>query len=162
MTASIRCAHCSRLVPGNSRVKVQHYCGAAACQRARKTKWQRRKLAEDRDYRDDQRDCRRRWQAAHPDYWREYRRKNPSYVEGNRLKQKRRDAQESAGGLLAKMDALKPHKSGRIDTKPSMSVLAKMDASAPGSPLKLGFYYLGPHLANMDALFQKISSIPDG
>ena len=144
MNHKIRCAHvlCRRLFPLNPRVKNQRYCGRKDCQRARKNRWQRQKMAADQDYKDDQRDCQKEWQKRHPDYWRKYRRRRPDYCERNRLLQKQRD------------------KKRRVRS------LAKMDVSEPFSFVKPRTYYLipelGQSLAKMDALAQKVLVIPIG
>lgn len=49
--ATFRCACCKRILPRDPRVKNQRYWGAKACQRARKSKWQREKLELDSDHR---------------------------------------------------------------------------------------------------------------
>jgi hypothetical protein len=48
---TFRCACCRRILRRNSRVKKQQYCGAKACQQARKNRWQREKQQTDVDYR---------------------------------------------------------------------------------------------------------------
>jgi len=136
MNLMIRCAHCRRFFHPDPRVKNQRFCGSAACQRARKTPWQRQKMATDPDYKENQRVCRKEWQKRHPHYWRSYRSRSPEYFRRNRLLQRVRDRTRSIKGL------------------------AKMDASRPFSLVKPGAYYLIPHLATMDALAQKVLVIP--
>ena len=106
MKPKLRCVHCRRRFIANPRAKNQKYCNRACCQRARKTRWQRHKMATDADYRQNQKDSRRSWQIQHPDYWRQYRAAHPQYCERNRMLQKQRDAKRRAQHL-AKMDALK-------------------------------------------------------
>jgi DNA-directed RNA polymerase subunit RPC12/RpoP len=137
MNRMIRCAHCGRRILSNPRVKEQRYCSRKACQRARKTLWQRVKMATDPDYQLNQRDCQKDWNKRNPDYWRLYRSRNPGYRTRNRLLQKHRDRR-------------------RRD-------LAKMDAFGGISPIQPGSYYLIParrDLAKMDALSQKVYLIP--
>ena len=125
------CVHCRRLFIANPRVKNQKYCSRDRCQRARKSRWQQRKIATDADYRKNQKDSQQTWQTQHPDYWRQYRDSHPQYRERNRMLQKQRDAKRRAKHL-AKMDALKQLKSIKPDTYyliPCMGSLAKMDAS---------------------------------
>jgi len=38
------CKHCRRIFKPNPRLKKQLYCNRKACQRARKTKWQKQKM----------------------------------------------------------------------------------------------------------------------
>jgi hypothetical protein len=139
MNQKIRCANplCRRLFHPNPRVKNQRYCDKKGCQRARKARWQRHKMKDDPDYRDDHRDAQHAWIEQHRDYWRGYRSRHPDYVKRNRLLQRQRDRR-------------------RRD-------LAKMDASREISPVKPGSYYLIPargDLAKMDALLQRYFLIP--
>ena len=132
------CVHCRRLFKANPRVKNQKYCNHEICQRARKSRWQQRKMDSDADYRQNQKDSQQTWQTQHPDYWRQYRDSHPQYRERNRMLQKQRDAKRRAKHL-AKMDSLKRLKQ-----------------------IKPGTYYLIPctgNLAKMDALTQKINVI---
>jgi hypothetical protein len=141
MIRSIRCAHCRCVVPANPRVKNQRFCGNAACQRARKTAWQREKMATDPDYQANQRACQRTWQKAHRHYWRAYRNRRPAYRARNRLLQRHRDTATRR-----------------------LRDLAKMDAFEPVSFVQPGTYYLipaaGALLAKMDAYSQKVHVIP--
>jgi hypothetical protein len=140
MNQQLRCAHCRcRFVP-NPRVKTQRFCSTKPCQQARKTQWQRQKIATDPDYQADQRDGQSAWRKQHRDYWRQYRQEHPAYRERNRLLQRHRDQ------------------------KRRPKVLAKMDALAPVSFVKPGIYHLipatGEVLAKMDALSMKYHLIP--
>ena len=133
-----RCVHCGRLYNANARVKNQKYCSRDICQRARKRRWQQRKMATDGDYRQNRKESQQMWQTRHPSYWQQYRERHPQYCERNRMLQKQRDAKRRAKHL-AKMDALKQLKS-----------------------IKAGTYYLIPcigNLAKMDALTQKINVV---
>ena len=100
-----RCVHCGRLYIANPRVKNQKYCSRDICQRARKRRWQQRKMATDGDYRQNRKESRQMWQTRHPGYWQQYRERHPQYCERNRMLQKQRDAKRRAKHL-AKMDAL--------------------------------------------------------
>lgn len=140
MSHKRRCANCGcRFVP-NPRVKTQRFCSKKTCQQARKTKWQRGKMATDPDYQANQRDGQSAWRTRHPDYWRQYRQNRPDYRERNRVLQQHRDQKR----------------------RPSM--LAKMDALASVSFVKPGIYHLipatGEHLAKMDALSMRCHLIP--
>lgn len=135
-----RCAHCRRRFVPNPRVKTQRFCSNMPCQRARKAKWQRDKMATDPDYQANQRDARQAWQRQHPDYWRHYRQRRADYRERNRLLQTHRDH------------------------KRRVPVLAKMDASGALTFVNPGIYHLipatGEVLAKMDALSMKCHLIP--
>lgn len=116
----------SKFVP-HPAVKNQQYCGSPDCQRARKRKWQKEKLAIDRDYRENQAAAQREWRARNKDYWKEYRKRNPGYREQNRLRQKERNRQRSK---IAKMDepgAKIAISSGRYRLVPLYGKIANMD-----------------------------------
>jgi hypothetical protein len=140
MNGKSRCAYCRRRFVPNPRVKIQRVCSNTPCQRARKAKWQRDKMATDPDYQANQRDARQAWQTRHRDYWRQYRQRRSDYCERHRLLQTHRD----------QAHRLKP--------------LAKMDASGAVSFVNPGIYHLipatGDHLAKMDALSMKCRLVP--
>lgn len=103
------CIHCGRGFEPNPRVKEQSYCRDNGCQRARRARWQRQKMATDPDYRDNQSRCQKEWLLRHPGYYKDYRAGHPEYVERNRLLQIRRNARRRKDGLaklIAKMDSL--------------------------------------------------------
>ena len=77
------CSCCHLTLPANPRIKDQHFCGQPVCQRARKTQWQRAKLATDPEYLENQRDACRAWRETHRDYWRQ-RRLTPSLAKASR------------------------------------------------------------------------------
>ena len=133
-----RCAHCGCRFAPDLRVKNQRYCGKIECQRARKSLWQRQKLAKDPDYQANKLDCQKAWRTRSPSYWKDWRARHPKYVERNRILQKSR----------------------RIRHK---NKVAKMDALGPLSGIKTGSYYLVPghfeSVAKMDASAQKVRLI---
>lgn len=134
------CAYCQRRYLKNPRVKLQSYCGADNCQRARKRRWQRHKMATDPDYRLNQKDCMLRWRQRHPNYWREYRGAHPTYAAQNRILQKLRNLNRPAPTKIAKMGPF-PEKLAVIP----------------------GIYYIikkCSQIAYMDALLQKILILP--
>jgi len=122
------CVACGERFYPRPQNKVQQYCSMAACQRARKREWARRKRKSDPDYRGNQHASQQRWSAKNPDYWRDYRRNNPDYTERNRTMQRQRDH----ASHLAKLDASTPETpvfSGRFQLIPiDASGLAKMAA----------------------------------
>lgn len=86
------CVNCSKKFKPNPRVKNQAYCNKEECQRARRAKRQKEKMAKDPDYKDNQKRCHKEWLTKHPEYYREYRKRHPDYVERNRILQQRRNA----------------------------------------------------------------------
>ena len=111
------CTHCGEQFERNPRVKKQRYCGKRACRKARRATWQRRKMTQDLDYRDNQKMCQKEWQKRHDGYYRRYRKAHPEYTRRNRLLQQMRNARNrktNQDKMIAKMDSLlKPHYSRR-------------------------------------------------
>ena len=137
------CLCCKRPIIAHPAVANQRYCGDPECQKARKRKWQKGKLAGDPDYRANQAEAQRQWRSRNRGYWREYRRRNPAYTEANRIRQRERNRRRRAGSGIAKMDELKEKtviRSGRYRLVP------------------LG----GGGIAKMDALIVEIGVIPEG
>lgn len=126
MNSSIPCANCGRAFSPDPRVKNQRYCTEKDCQRARKRKWQKEKLATDSDYKANQRACQIEWHARHPGYYQEYRRSHPSYRERNNLLQRCRSA---GARVIATMDELKHASGNKSGTVLLLPLIAKMDAS---------------------------------
>ena len=77
MKPKSRCVHCRRLYIANPRVKNQKYCSRDICQRARKSRWQQRKMATDGDYRQNRKESQQMWQTRHPGSWQQYRASHP-------------------------------------------------------------------------------------
>lgn len=125
------CPCCQRRFIAHSAVCNQRYCSDLGCQKARKRKWQKEKLASDSDYRANQADAQRQWRSRNRDYWRQYRRRNPAYTETNRLGQRERNRRRGCGSGIAKMDELKGEsviRAGRYRLVPFCnSGVAKMD-----------------------------------
>ncbi|MCP4552728.1 MAG: hypothetical protein GY834_11965 [Bacteroidetes bacterium] len=133
----------------NPRNPNQKYCSKEECQKARKATRQRRKMANDREYRAGQTDCRNNWIAKNPDYWITYRERNPKYTKRNREKQKERDRLKR----ISKAD------------RPTPQSLAKMHPSMPQNHIIPGVYELIPgkknNLAKMHPLIVEIREITD-
>lgn len=148
------CEHCGEERLANPRLKVpQHFCGRSGCQRARKSAWQRVQLAADASARADQRRLQAKWLEATPDYWRQYRRKNPKKAERNRLLQ----------GLRRQRARHRRHAEAAPSTSVADGSVAKMDAflGLEGQEIQgNGEYWLVPSVAKMDAFRAKIIIIP--
>lgn len=115
-----RCKHCGDLFSPRPNVTHQRYCSKADCQKARKNRWRKSKLATDRDYRLDQYDAQKLWRQKHPEYWRGYRATHPDYEQRNRALQRERNHRRRAGGI------------------------AKSDESSPRPRMRSGYYRLIP------------------
>ena len=137
---SHRCRCCGRRLKQRPQNRRQRYCSREVCQKQRRRQWRRAKLRADLDYRRNQHDSYQRWLEKRPEYWRDYRRRHPEYVERNRELQKARDrvkaelaAVTRTGAVLAKSDAC-PDKSDEISVvyellPAKVAELAKSDAS---------------------------------
>jgi len=115
------CSCCRRVLPANPRIKEQHYCSQARCQRARKSKWQRQKIASDPDYQANQRDAQQQWRERNRDYPRNYRHR----------RQDRREEPTDPPGKTAKMDTFVANISiipGNYMLVPIFAGPVKMDA----------------------------------
>jgi hypothetical protein len=123
---SRRCEACGQAFWPRPQTPRQSFCGAIDCQRERRRRWQRAKLAADPDYRSNQEQAHRAWAAAHADYWRAWRDRHPEYCERNRHRQRERNRRRQA----------------------SAAAIAKMDASAPLLPVPSGIYRLVPATAD--------------
>jgi hypothetical protein len=130
----------------------QQYCGKPDCQRARKNHWRCNRRRYDEDYITNQNSANRRWQANHPDYWKQYRASHPDYMQRNREQQRIRDG-------TAKTHVQPP-------ANEDASHLAKSDALNEKNFIQSGCYWLIPQvdnpLAKSDALRVEISVITTG
>lgn len=144
-----RCKHCGKIFQRRPQNPDQQHCSQSECQKARKREWQRRKLKEDPEYRENQRHAARRWRERNPDYWRTYRKEHEDYTINNRVQQRRRN--------------LRHRRSARADDE-----IANMDTSKSQNNILSGLYRLSPvvddggrGIANMDASIVKIHVIQD-
>ena len=119
-----RCLYCQQIFQPSKFQRRQAVCGEAACQRRRRADYHRRKLAADPEYRDVCRDSPRKWHSRNPDYWKQYRRKNPAAAERNRSQQQLRDGKRRLRNLANNTSAL--------DLKHSA---AEVGSSAPARPI---------------------------
>ena len=134
-----RCLGCGLGFRPRPQTPGQRYCGAKACQRERRRRWQRAKPRNDSDYHDNQRRAQQAWAARHRGYWREWRARHPEYCERNRIKQRQRNQRRGTAAI------------------------AKMDASAADLPVPSGTYRLVPgaggEIAKKNAWTVKIAVI---
>ena len=121
------CLHCGKKFLPHPAVVGQRYCGGADCQKARKRRWQKEKLKSDPDYRENQAAAQKAWLKRNKGYWGEYRKRNQTYSEQNRLRQRERNLQRRT---IAKMDELESKtllSPGRYRLVPLYGKVAKMD-----------------------------------
>ncbi|SPD63020.1 conserved protein of unknown function [Cupriavidus taiwanensis] len=133
-----RCAACGTLFLPRPQIPGQRFCSAADCQRQRRRRWQQQHLRTDDDYRDNQARATSAWSQRHRGYWRQYRETHPAYTARNRNLQRERNQR--------------------------LRTIAKMDASAPKTPLPSGTYMLqrAPEdgIAKMDVWKVRIVMLP--
>ncbi len=129
---SIPCLWCSVFfIPRN---KLQQYCSKPECQRKRKALWQKEKIQRDPEYKEIKNLSNQKWLNANPDYWKNYRRKNPKKTQRNRMLQKVRN-----------------HRKNSEPDRPITNIIAKMDARKPLKVDLEGWFWLIPEIAKMDA-----------
>lgn len=152
MPGTFVCAHCSKEFSMSPRCKRQSYCTERACQTARKQIWRRHKIEEDPEYQAGQRLSQSKWLLLRPDYWRQYREKNPKKTRSNRERQRFRDHLRRVNGQLM----------ATVNLAKSDAVPLGNDKMAEKTPLfrPLGEFWLIPivttDLAKSDALRVKI------
>ncbi len=141
---SIPCPSCdSFFVPRN---KLQLFCSELDCQRARKALWQKQKLACDPVYKKDQKLSNQKWLQNTPDYWTDYRQRNPEKADRNRSLQKVRNCKSQKN---------------KAHPKASKTIgIAKMDSSKLCNDRLLGQYWLIPTVAKMDPVKIFITTAP--
>ena len=129
---AIPCLACSTFFyPRNS---LQSYCSKPECQKVRKAIWQRDQVKNNSEYRENQTLSQKKWLAANPSYWRNYRKNNPLKAKRNRLLQRVRNRglhklPEDAGvKIIAKMDARESFNFGDEWGFWLVPSVAKMDA----------------------------------
>jgi len=101
-----RCVYCQKNFQPSRFQRHQAVCGESGCQRRRRADYHRAKLAADSEYRDVCRDSLRKWRSRNPDYWKQYRQKNPASAERNRGQQRLRDRKRRLRNLANNTSAL--------------------------------------------------------
>jgi len=144
----IECVHCGDTVIRSGKNPKQAYCGKYECQRKRKTKWEKNKIKTDPDYKANRRDSQQTWKEDNPNYWGEYRKKNPERTKRNKILQKVRYQRQK-------------RKKSENQARDSSKVVAKMDALDVNKSGISGTFWLVPFVAKMDALKVQITDIKD-
>lgn len=101
-----RCRFCQGQFEPSRFHPEQIVCSTELCQQRRRAESRKHKLATDPDYRQVCRDSARKWRAAHPEYWRQYRADRPEAVERNRVQQQHRDQRQRLLDLANNNSAL--------------------------------------------------------
>ena len=101
-----RCLYCQQIFQPSKFQRRQAVCGEADCQLRRRADYHRAKLAADPEYREVCRDSPRKWRSHNPDYWKQYRRKNPASADRNRQQQRLRGRKRRLCDLANNTSAL--------------------------------------------------------
>ena len=131
MQRYFKCTHCGQQSLLNPRLKgKQHYCCNKACQQARKNKWERDKIKNDKLYRKKRYTQKAQWRSNKPcdQYQNHYRQTHPGYVTTNRKQQSTRN-----------------NKRVNLSTPPVREKIVKTDTLLPESLLSGGLYTLHPY-----------------
>ena len=91
MSLSRCCRYCEQIFQPSIYRPQQSVCSQAECQRRRRNEYHRERIRNDSAYAADVRASQRKWQQAHPNYWKQYHREHGATAERNRKQQRRRD-----------------------------------------------------------------------
>ncbi len=115
---------CGDLFTPCHQVPHQEYCSNTECQRARKREWNRQKLHDDADYRENRRASQKRWREKNPGYSRAYRDRGKEYAQRNQEQQRARNRKRKLVNICSR--------------------IAKTDESLPRNIVLTGRYRLIP------------------
>jgi hypothetical protein len=101
-----RCRYCQQIFQPSKFQRRQAVCRGVDCQRRRRADYHRAKIAADPEYREVCRDSPRKWRSRNPDYWKQYRQKNPASADRNRRQQQLRDRRRRLCDLANNTSAL--------------------------------------------------------
>lgn len=131
---STPCVNCGEFFTRRNR--LQNYCPAPDCQKARKADWQRSRLHADTEYSKAQELSRKKWRHENPGYWRTYRKAHPEQTERNRALQRIRNRRRAG--------------SSAPEPKCYSAMIANMDARKSCNFNLIGSFWLVPEIAKMD------------
>jgi hypothetical protein len=103
MMPSRSCRYCHQIFQPSIYRPQQSVCSRADCQRQRRHDYHRNRIRNDAAYAEDVRASQKKWRAAHPEYWKQYRDRHPESVAKNRKQQHQRDQKRRVVNL-AKMN----------------------------------------------------------
>jgi hypothetical protein len=101
-----RCRYCQKSFRPSKFQPRQTVCSEADCQQRRSSDYHKEKIASDPEYRQVCQDSSRKWRAAHPGYWKQYREEHPTSTQQNRDQQKARDRKQRICRLANNTSAL--------------------------------------------------------
>lgn len=141
MCDTVPCVSCgTSFTPRN---RDQNFCSRNACQRARKAQWEREQRRINPDFQQGRKISQKKWLANNPNYWKDYRQKNPEQTRKNRALQKIRNRCRNNAGPTQKV-----------------TVIAKTDARKVPPLLLSGPFWLVPVIAKTDAVKIYFHQIP--
>jgi hypothetical protein len=116
------------------------------CRRAKKAAWKRKKMREDPEYRLNHKASNKQWAAAHPGYWKDYRKRKPEKAQRNRILQHLRNRRRP--------------KKATADAGEDSPLIAKVDPSSRPAIKVAGEFFMVPVIAKVDALKVYLYQIP--
>ena len=128
---SFVCRGCSRQLAKNPRLagREQGYCKRRRCQQLRRSRWQRKRVRANSEYRAEQRAAEKLARQKDAGYYSKYRERHPEQLERNRLLQAERDRRRRAKAVCLP---------ATVDGEPALPV------EQPGSPPGAGRYRMQP------------------
>ncbi len=136
----------------------QNYCSEKSCQKARKAAWQRKELEKNPEYKKDQWQADKDWQAKTPEYWKSYRKKNPDKTDRNRILQRVRNQRRRMRQIDKKtLNCTKIAEAARTTSK----LIAKMDVGNSTCHQRFNEFWIVPVIAKMDVVRANILIISD-
>ena len=103
-------------------------------------------MATDPDFKLDQKLSNKKWAQNNPEYWKEYRKRNPKKGEINRILQAIRNRRR--------------YSNRKKNANTDIPLIAKVDASISNKSKVVGQFWLVPVIAKVDALKVNIFEIP--
>ena len=91
MSVSRCCRYCQQFFQPSIYRPQQSVCSQPECQCRRRSNYHRERIRGDSAYAADVRASQKKWQQAHPDYWKQYRQQHSESAERNRKQQQQRD-----------------------------------------------------------------------
>lgn len=142
------CESCGNHFTPHRKVPKQMFCRKRKCQKERRRRWQQKKRATDKSYKENQIAAQNEWLKRNPNYWKQYRENHPEYTKKNRAQQKKRNEKRKRQQNAHSFVRLK---------------IAKMDDLIDESSRVSAIYIFIPvdnrHIAKMDYLLVKIRMI---
>ena len=138
----ILCLNCHKPFLPSPRHKNQLFCMQPACRLAKKATWKQHKMRTDHNFCESQKLSNSKWRQNNPNYWKDYRKRNPKKVQRNRILQTTRNRKRNL-----KKQPLQ---------KDKYSLIAKVDSSISNNIKMIGRFWLVPLIAKVYSLMCKL------